>query len=377
MNPKVSPAKLFFASDYMEGAHPLILKRLMETNLVHSAGYGTDEFSESARAKIRKACNAPDADIHFLVGGTQANATVIKSILRPYQGVIAAETGHVSTHEAGAIEAGGHKVITLPHKNGKLDADSIERCIQGYWDDANHEHMVMPGLVYISQPTEFGTLYSLEELTKISEICHRRNVPLYVDGARLAYALACPQNDVTLPDLARLCDAFYIGGTKCGALFGEAVVLPRHDFIPHFFTLIKQNGALLAKGRIAGIQFETLFTEVSAGSGKVSAEGVSAAVSSSETSSEETCLLYEMVGQNAIAAADRIRAALVQKGYEISFECPTNQLFITVDDAQKERLEALVELSFWEKLPDGRTVLRICTSWATDMKDVDQLIDIL
>ena len=377
MNPKISPAKLFFASDYMEGAHPLILKRLMETNLVHSAGYGTDEFSESARAKIRKACNAPDADIHFLVGGTQANATVIKSILRPYQGVIAAETGHVSTHEAGAIEAGRHKVITLPHKNGKLDADSIERCIQGYWDDANHEHMVMPGLVYISQPTEFGTLYSLEELTMISEICHRCNVPLYVDGARLAYALACPQNDVTLPDLARLCDAFYIGGTKCGALFGEAVVLPRHDFIPHFFTLIKQNGALLAKGRIAGIQFETLFTEVSAGSGKVSAEGVSAAVSSGETSSDEACLLYEMVGQNAIAAADRIRAALVQKGYEISFECPTNQLFITVDDTQKERLEALLELSFWEKLPDGRTVLRICTSWATDMKDVDQLIDIL
>ena len=377
MSQNTVPSKLFFASDYMEGAHPLILKRLMETNLVHSAGYGTDEFSESARAKIRKACNAPDADIHFLVGGTQANATVIKSILRPYQGVIAAETGHVSTHEAGAIEAGGHKVITLPHKNGKLDADSIERCIQGYWDDANHEHMVMPGLVYISQPTEFGTLYSLEELTKISEICHRRNVPLYVDGARLAYALACPQNDVTLPDLARLCDAFYIGGTKCGALFGEAVVLPRHDFIPHFFTLIKQNGALLAKGRIAGIQFETLFTEVSAGSGKVSAEGVSVSVSSGETSSDEACLLYEMVGQNAIAAADRIRAALVQKGYEISFECPTNQLFITVDDTQKERLEALLELSFWEKQPDGRTVLRICTSWATDMKDVDQLIDIL
>ena len=377
MSQNTVPSKLFFASDYMEGAHPLILKRLMETNLVHSAGYGTDEFSESARAKIRKACNAPDADIHFLVGGTQANATVIKSILRPYQGVIAAETGHVSTHEAGAIEAGGHKVITLPHKNGKLDADSIERCIQGYWDDANHEHMVMPGLVYISQPTEFGTLYSMEELTKISEICHRRNVPLYVDGARLAYALACPQNDVTLPDLARLCDAFYIGGTKCGALFGEAVVLPRHDFIPHFFTLIKQNGALLAKGRIAGIQFETLFTEVSAGSGKVSAEGVSVSVSSGEISSDEACLLYEMVGQNAIAAADRIRAALVQKGYEISFECPTNQLFITVDDTQKERLEALLELSFWEKLPDGRTVLRICTSWATDMKDVDQLIDIL
>ena len=205
--------------------------------------------------------------------------------------------------------------------------------------------MVMPGLVYISQPTEFGTLYSLEELTKISETCRKHDVPLYVDGARLAYGLACKQNDVTLPDLARLCDAFYIGGTKCGALFGEAVVLPRHDFIPHFFTLIKQNGALLAKGRIAGIQFETLFSE---------APGFAA--------SADAPLLYEEIGLNAI---------------DISFECPTNQLFITVDDTQKERLEALLELSFWEKLPDGRTVLRICTSWATDSSDVDKLIEIL
>ena len=377
MNQNKAPAKLFFASDYMEGAHPLILQRLMETNLLHTVGYGTDEFSESARAKVRKACNAPDADVYFLVGGTQTNATVIGSILRPYQGVIAAETGHVSTHEAGAIEAGGHKVITLPHKNGKLDADTIERCIQGYWDDANHEHMVMPGddanhehmvmpgLVYISQPTEFGTLYSLEELTKISETCHKHDIPLYVDGARLAYGLACKQNDVTLTDLARLCDAFYIGGTKCGALFGEAVVLPRHDFVPHFFTLIKQNGALLAKGRIAGIQFETLFSEVPG------------SAASADSASENVPLLYEAIGQNAIDAADRIRAALIEKGYEISFECPTNQLFITVDDTQKERLEALLELSFWEKLPDGRTVLRICTSWATDSSDVDKLIEIL
>jgi threonine aldolase len=366
-----------FESDYTEGCIPEILEALQSTNTEQTGGYGMDPHCDHARALIKKAFGCENADVHFLVGGTQANMTVISSILRPHQGVLCAESGHINCHETGAIEAGGHKVITLPHRNGKLNADSIERCIQGYWDDANHEHMVMPGLVYISQPTEFGTLYSLEELTMISEICHRCNVPLYVDGARLAYALACPKNDVTLPDLARLCDAFYIGGTKCGALFGEAVVLPRHDFIPHFFTLIKQNGALLAKGRIAGIQFETLFTEVSAGSGKVSAEGVSAAVSSGETSSDETCLLYEMVGQNAIAAADRIRAALVQKGYEISFECPTNQLFITVDDTQKERLEALLELSFWEKLPDGRTVLRICTSWATDQKDVDRLIEIL
>ena len=357
MNQDNKQAKRFFASDYMEGAHPLILQRLMETNFLHTAGYGTDEFSESARAKIREACTAPHADVYFLVGGTQANATVIGSILRPYQGVIAAETGHVSTHEAGAIEAGCHKVITLPHKNGKLDAESIERCIQGYWDDANHEHMVMPGLVYISQPTEFGTLYSLEELTAISDICHSHGVPLYVDGARLAYGLACSANDVTLPDLARLCDAFYIGGTKCGALFGEAVVLPRHDFIPHFFTLIKRSGALLAKGRIAGVQFETLFSE---------APGAT-----------DGHLLYEEIGRNAIGAADRIRDVLVGKGYEISFECPTNQLFITVDDAQKAQLEEKLELSFWEKQADGRTVLRICTSWATSSEDVDRLLEIL
>ena len=350
-------SKLFFASDYMEGAHPAIMQRLMATNMFHSTGYGTDEFSQHARALVRKACDAPEADVYFLVGGTQANATVITSILRPYQGVIAAETGHVATHEAGAIEAGGHKVIALPHKNGKLDAATIGRCIKGYWDDANHEHMVMPGLVYISQPTEFGTLYSLEELTAISDICNSHGVPLYVDGARLAYGLACSANDVTLPDLARLCDAFYIGGTKCGALFGEAVVLPRHDFIPHFFTLIKRSGALLAKGRIAGVQFETLFSE---------APGAT-----------DGHLLYEEIGRNAIGAADRIRDVLVGKGYEISFECPTNQLFITVDDAQKAQLEEKLELSFWEKQADGRTVLRICTSWATSSEDVDRLLEIL
>ncbi len=350
-------SKLFFASDYMEGAHPQILQRLLETNMIHSAGYGTDEFSEHARALVRKACAAPNADVYFLVGGTQTNAAVITSILKPYQGVIAAETGHIATHEAGAIEAGGHKVIALPQADGKISADSIDRCIRGYWDDANHEHMVMPGLVYISQPTEFGTLYSLQELTAISKVCHSCGVPLYVDGARLAYGLACSANDVTLPDLARLCDAFYIGGTKCGALFGEAVVLPRHDFIPHFFTLIKRGGALLAKGRIAGVQFETLFSEA--------------------PGADDGHLLYEEIGRNAISAADKIRTALVEKGYEISFECPTNQLFITVDDAKKAQLEEKLELSFWEKQADGRTVLRICTSWATSTEDVEKLLKIL
>ena len=369
--------KLSFACDYAKGAHPNIMKRLAETNMMKTAGYGLDEISESARNRIRKACGCEKAAVEFLVGGTQTNAVMIGAMLRSYQGVIAAETGHISVHEAGAIEAGGHKVLALPHRSGKISAEDVEKYLEDYYSDESHEHMVMPGMVYLSHPTEYGTLYTGEELLALRKTCDKYRISLYIDGARLAYALSSPANDVTLPLLAQVCDAFYIGGTKCGALFGEAVVLPRHDFIPHFFTLIKQNGALLAKGRIAGIQFETLFTEVSAGSGKVSAEGVSVSVSSGETSSDEACLLYEMVGQNAIAAADRIRAALVQKGYEISFECPTNQLFITVDDTQKERLEALLELSFWEKLPDGRTVLRICTSWATDMKDVDQLIDIL
>ena len=230
-----------FGSDYLEGTHPAILQRLVETNLEQSSGYGTDPYSESARNKIRSACRAPDAAVFFLVGGTQANATVIDAILHSYQGVIAAETGHISIHEAGAIEASGHKVLTLPHTNGKLFAQDISNYLDRYWKDETHEHMVMPGMVYLSQPTEYGTLYSLSELKEISEICHRNHIALYVDGARLAYALACPENDVTLPDLAALCDAFYIGGTKCGALFGEAVVVPQRNCIPHFFTIIKQH----------------------------------------------------------------------------------------------------------------------------------------
>ncbi|MBR4764968.1 MAG: aminotransferase class V-fold PLP-dependent enzyme [Lachnospiraceae bacterium] len=357
--------RLYFASDYMEGAHPAILQRLLETNMVHSAGYGLDTFSESARARIRRACNAPEADVHFLVGGTQTNATVIGSILRPYQGVIAAESGHISTHEAGAIEAGGHKVLALPHTMGKLDAASVADCVKAYREDGNHDHMVMPGLVYISQPTEFGTLYSLRELTEISRVCHEAGIPLYVDGARLAYALACPDNDVTLADLARLCDAFYIGGTKCGALLGEAVVLPRHDFIPHFFTLIKRGGALLAKGWVAGLQFDTLFSPLPGKNGE------------NENGSGGSPLLYEEIGRTAIEAAGRIRNALLEKGYDLPFDCPTNQLFIAVDRDRKEYLEQHAELSFWEKLADGRTVLRICTSWATSMEDVDCLLTVL
>ena len=346
MNPN---RKLAFASDYMEGTHPQILKRLVETNMQHFTGYGMDDISESARDKIRAACEAPDAEVYFLVGGTQANATMIDAALRSYQGVIAANTGHISTHEAGAIELSGHKVLTLPQNNGKISAEQIRGCIEGYWQDDNHEHTVMPGLVYLSQPTEYGTLYSLEELTQISAVCHANNVALYVDGARLAYALACPENDVTLPDLASLCDAFYIGGPKCSALFGEAVVIPRRGFIPHLFTIIKQHGALLAKGWVAGLQFDTLFTDD----------------------------LYFKVGRNAIDAANRIRNALMEKGYEFAFETPTNQIFIVLDGEKLAALSEKVEMGFWEKLDDNRTVMRIATSWATQKEDVDKLIECL
>ena len=341
--------KLSFVSDYMEGAHPQILNRLVETNMVKSAGYGFDEYSESAKEKIRNACSVPEADIFFLAGGTQANAVMIDALLRPYQGVISAQSGHINVHEAGAIEAGGHKVFALSHQDGKITADSIQSCINEYWQDENHEHMVMPGMVYISQPTEYGTLYSLDELSRISETCRRNSIPLYLDGARLAYALACPENDVSLPDIGRLCDVFYIGGTKCGALFGEAVVIPRHNYIPHLFTIIKQHGALLAKGRITAIQFDTLFTDN----------------------------LYFEIGKNAIDAADRIRAALTARGYNLTLHSPTNQIFITFEKEHANRLSEQIEMGFIENIDPEHAVMRIATSWATRKEDVDALISIL
>lgn len=341
--------KLFFASDYMEGAHPRIIERFAETNMVSTIGYGEDIYSEHARELIRKACDAPDADIYFLAGGTQTNAVVIDSLIESYQGVIASEAGHISTHEAGAIEFTGHKVLALPEENGKIKASQVRDTVDAYRNDENHEHLVMPGMVYISQPTESGTLYSLEELTGLSEACHEKGLYLYVDGARMAYALACPENDVTLPDIARLCDAFYIGGTKCGTLLGEAVVIPKHDLIPHFFTLIKQHGALLAKGRVTGIQFETLFTDD----------------------------LYLKIGRNAIDAAEKIKTALKEKGYEFAFHSPTNQIFIVLTPEEKARLEEHVVMGFWDNLADGRIVMRIATSWATSDENVDRLISIL
>ena len=302
--------RISFSCDYMEGAYPTILQRLIETNFAQMPGYGADDYCESAREKIRAACGAPNAEVHFLVGGTQTNATVIDALLRSYQGVVAADTGHISVHEAGAIEFGGHKVLTLPHRNGKISAEQIASLLCVYEKDVNHDHTVMPGMVYLSQPTEYGTLYSREELSAISALCREKHLPLYVDGARLAYALACPENDVTLKDMAELCDIFYIGGTKCGALLGEAVVIPQPGLIPHFFTIIKQHGALLAKGRLLGLQFDMLFTDG----------------------------LYQRIGEAALRAAEDIRTALRANGYQLCFASPTNQTFCLVDREQMEKL---------------------------------------
>ena len=250
-----------FESDYIAGAHPKVLERLAETNMEALAGYGEDRYCQMAEEKIRKTCNCPNAKVYFLVGGTQTNQVVISSVLSDYEGVIAATSGHISVHEGGAIEFTGHKVLALEGSNGKLNANDIDKYITTFHADGNHEHMVFPGMVYISHPTEYGTLYSKKELTEISNICQKHNVPLFMDGARLGYGLASRQTDVTLPDIASLCDIFYIGGTKVGALCGEAVVFTHDNAPKHFITKMKQRGALLAKGRLLGIQFDTLFTD--------------------------------------------------------------------------------------------------------------------
>ena len=341
--------KLSFACDYAKGAHPNIIKRLAETNMMKTAGYGLDEISESARNRIRKACGCEKAAVEFLVGGTQTNAVMIDALLRSYQGVIAAETGHISVHEAGAIEAGGHKVLALPHRSGKISAEDVEKYLEDYYSDESHEHMVMPGMVYLSHPTEYGTLYTGEELLALRKTCDKYRISLYIDGARLAYALSSPANDVTLPLLAQVCDAFYIGGTKCGALFGEAVVVPDPDRIPHLFTIIKQHGALLAKGRLLGIQFDELFRDD----------------------------LYMKIGEAAVRAADRIRKALRQKGYRLCFGSPTNQIFCIVENEDLKRLREKVDCEFWEKYDDGHTVIRFATDWGTTESETTALVDLL
>ena len=340
---------IYFNSDYLEGAHPALMAKLNETNMVQTIGYGEDEYCAAARVKIQNACQAPEADVHFLVGGTQTNTTVIAAVLRPWQGVLCAVSGHINCHEAGAIEFTGHKVITLPTTNGKITAQQVQEYVEWHRNDESTEHIVQPGMVYISYPTEGGTLYSKAELTELYDVCRRYGLPLVIDGARLGYGVMADGADLTLPEIAHLCDVFYIGGTKVGALFGEAVVFTKHNTPKHFLTLIKQHGALLAKGFVLGAQFDALFTDN----------------------------LYFKIARNANEAADRIREALRAKGYTLTFEAPTNQIFVTMDQPTIDRLEREVKLGFTEKADDTHTVMRICTSWATTHEEVDQLIELL
>lgn len=340
---------LSFANDYQEGAHEKILQRLIETNLEPVSGYGTDPYCELAKEKIRRACECPEADIWFLTGGTQTNQVVIDAMLAPYEGVVAAETAHVAAHEAGAIEYSGHKVLTIPQHEGKILAEELETFLRKFWDDENHEHMVFPGMVYISHPTEYGTLYTKNELENLSAICEAYQIPLYMDGARLGYGLMSSNTDVTLSVIARCCDAFYIGGTKVGALCGEAVVFPKNNTPKHFLTRIKQHGALLAKGRLLGIQFDTLFTDD----------------------------LYFVLSRHAIDMAEHLKEGLLKKGISFYLESPTNQQFLLLTDEQIERLKHEVSYSFWEKPDEDHTVIRLATSWATTKEQVDELIEVI
>ncbi len=340
---------LSFECDYNTGAHPRILEALVRTNMEACKGYGNDVYTEQAREKIRAACGREDADVRFLVGGTQTNRIVIDSMLKNYEGVIAATTGHISAHEAGAIEASGHKVLTVPGYDGKLRAGDAEALIESFYADGAHEHMVFPGMVYISHPTEYGTLYTLEELKEISALCRRYSIPLFLDGARLGYGLMSRETDVKLTDIAELCDVFYIGGTKVGALCGEAVVFTHNNAPKHFFTTVKQNGALLAKGRLLGIQFDTLFTDG----------------------------LYFEISKNAIDRAEDLKRLFHEKGYRFFKNSPTNQQFIVLSDEKIAELEPLVRFEVWERVDAEHCAVRFATSWATTKEDIEALSRII
>ncbi len=335
-----------FECDYNEGAHPKILEKLISTNDEQTAGYGLDAHCENARTLLKTLCGCDAAAVHFLVGGTQANTTIIAALLRGHQGAIAATTGHISHHETGAIEATGHKVLTIPSTDGKITAAQVRTAIEAHWADTTHEHSVQPGMVYISQPTENGTLYSKAELCALHDMCKEFGIPLFVDGARLGYGLAAPTNDISLADLAALCDVFYVGGTKVGALFGEAVVITNPALQTDFRYFIKQHGGLLAKGRLLGIQFETLF---------------------------ENNLYFE-IAHHAVTLALQLKDAFVQKGYALLYDSYTNQQFPVIPDAHLAVLSQTYAFSEWERVDENHTAVRFCTSWATKPEAVAALI---
>ncbi len=335
-----------FECDYLEGAHPLIIEKLGETNDLQTEGYGMDSFCARAKERIRSQCGSVDVDIHFLVGGTQTNLTVISSILRPHQGVLAAVTGHVNVHETGAIEASGHKVLPLPSEDGKISAAQVRQAYESHWNDASHEHIVQPGMVYISQPTENGTLYSKTELQELHETCKELELPIFLDGARMGYGLAAETNTLTMEDIAEMVDVFYIGGTKVGALFGEAVVICNPAWKKDFRYLIKQKGGMLAKGRLLGIQFETLFEDG----------------------------LYYRISKHADELAMRLREAFLKKGYGLRYDSYTNQQFPILPNVHIERLREKYSFEFWETADETHSVVRFCTSWATKEEAVEELI---
>ena len=337
---------ILFNSDYTEGAHPRILERLMETNLEQTTGYGEDAYCEAAREAIRKVCDAPEADVHFLVGGTQANFTVISSALKPYQGVLCADTGHINVHETGAVEACGHKVLALPGKDGKITAEQIRNAHDLHWSDESHEHIAQPKMVYISHPTELGTLYTKGELEEIGRVCRECGLYLFLDGARLGYGLMATGTDVTIADIAKICDVFYIGGTKVGALFGEAVVIMNPQLKPDFRYCIKQKGGMLAKGRLLGIQFLELFRDG----------------------------LYFEIAKHAIDMAMILKEGLKEKGYSFFMDSETNQQFILIEDEKLEKIREKYGVTYQQRYDETHSVIRLCTSWATTEENVRSLL---
>jgi len=338
---------ILFHNDYNQTCHPAILERLGQIAPCQVDGYGEDDFCRNAADLIRKACGNADLPVHFLSGGTQSNLTVIAAALRPHQGVITAQSGHIHVHETGAIEATGHKILPVPSVDGKITASQIQQAVTDHWNDSTHEHIAQPKLVYISHPTEFGTTYTLAELEDISATCRKNGLYLYMDGARLGYALAARDNDVFLPDLARLCDAFYIGGTKVGAMLGEAVVIPNAAIAEDFRYLIKQRGGMLAKGWLMGVQFQVLFEDN----------------------------LYQKISRHADEMADRIRKTLTDCGCRMTIFSNTNQIFVTMDDAVLEQLGKEFSYAHWDRPAPGYSTVRFCTSWATRAVDVDALCD--
>ena len=337
--------KPLFYSDYLEGAHQRVLDALTRSNMDQAPGYGEDKYCEEARQLIKKACCAPDADVHFLVGGTQTNVTVINHVLRPFQGVLCAQSGHINVHETGALEHGGHKALALPATDGKISASQIKEAVEDHFADASFEHAVQPGMVYISYPTELGTIYTKQELEDISAVCHEKNIPLFIDGARLGYGLTCDKCDITLADVARLADVFYIGGTKQGALFGEAVVITKDELKPFFRYSIKQNGGMLAKGRLLGVQFAELFKDN----------------------------LYFEIARHANVQAEAVRQALVAKGLELFGSSPTNQVFVVLTEAQMKKLDESIGYELWQKVDATHSAVRICTSWCTPDSAIETL----